>query len=450
MNILFDGFNLALKEGTGIAVYTRNTVAAARILGHEVGVLYDKPRVAQGRDVSVEQRALSFAQQVMLASSTRSKFTSYRLAVSAFLNHLRISTPRPHAHQLPATIVYAGQNRLLPNTTVLNHEYVFDTAFLKHALFGSEYRVHAHGHDIFHMTSAVPIRAVDAATVVTIHDVIPITHPASTETELAGFHSLVGLTMRKADSVITVSEHSKKAILEVYPDFPEEKIHVTYQHIDLADAVGSIDADGLTRELNARQLKPGGYILCLGALEPKKNFARAIKAYLGSGLDLPLVIVGKNGWLHEDVDRALSGLEVSSLRDASLMQGQPHVRRIEYVTYQEVLALISGARILFFPSIAEGFGLPLLEAMTLGCPFLTSNTSCLPEIAGGAGLCVDPYDVTAMSHALAELCNNSDLRQKAIDEGHKQAKRFSKEAHATRLAEAYEYALRVFRASHEE
>jgi glycosyltransferase involved in cell wall biosynthesis len=442
MRVLIDGFNLGLKEGTGIATYTRNAVAAVGSAGHHVGVLYDKAPQGSFYLSNPERRATSVAQQILLGNAGAFSGSKLRYATMAIANLMMPALGRPKQHALKPEVVLAGQDKILPGTDLLSSPGVFEAAFAKHGAFATGYVVSCpDGYDLFHVTSPVPIRARNAANVMTVHDVIPLTHPASTSIDLARFHHLVGLGMRCADAVVTVSEHSKAEILKVFPEVAADKVHVTYQHVDVAEVAASITAQELRSFLRARHLQEGGYLLCIGAVEPKKNFTRAIKGYLGSGVSMPLVMIGKDGWLCDDVERALDQFVMTDIEDVIAAQGWPHVRRFKYVAFRELLSLIKGAKALLFPSLAEGFGLPVLEAMSLGCPVITSNASCLPEIAGDAALLVNPYDVADISRAIAAVCSSDTLGQELAERGCRQAAGFSLQAHAARLMRAYEYAL---------
>ena len=232
--------------------------------------------------------------------------------------------------------------------------------------------------------------------------------------------------------------------------------------------------------------KPGGYALYLGAIEPKKNLKRLIEAFLLARLDIPLLLAGPLGWLYNE-DLALIDAIASQWRD--MMMGQwceamregPHgggppvrrnglwpdaaqalrsngarigaeppprsggawsdagplVRRIGYLPRHHVVALLQCARFLVFASIYEGFGLPVLEAMQLGVPVLTSNTGPLPEVAGDAAVLVDPLDVPAMAREIRRLGRDSDLCAELARRGPLLAARFNRAGYQERLAAAY-------------
>jgi glycosyltransferase involved in cell wall biosynthesis len=162
---------------------------------------------------------------------------------------------------------------------------------------------------------------------------------------------------------------------------------------------------------------PERYVLFVGTIEPRKNLTRllhAFEALHADGLCDALVIVGKRGWLYGDF---FAELERSSVRDAVLYPG--------YVPDESLPAIYAGARILAFPSLYEGFGLPALEAMACGTPVACSGTSALPEVVGDAALTFDPTSQDAIIEALRQLLRDADLRGELVQRGFERAARFS-------------------------
>jgi glycosyltransferase involved in cell wall biosynthesis len=232
---------------------------------------------------------------------------------------------------------------------------------------------------------------------------------------------LLSAIAREADLITTVSEASKRQIVELL-QVSEERISVTYQAVAALPRIDQQDAERLVRSLY--HATPGGYALFLGAIEPKKNLKRLIEAYLLAGIDVPLLIAGPKGWLCED-ELAL----ISSVNGP--------VRRLGYVPRRHVVALLQCARFLTFPSIWEGFGLPVLEAMQLGVPVLTSNTSSLPEVAGEAAVLVDPLDIEDIRRGIRQIANDAELRAELSRRGPLQAAKFGQREYRERLAAAY-------------
>ncbi len=172
-----------------------------------------------------------------------------------------------------------------------------------------------------------------------------------------------------------------------------------------------------------------GYYLFFGALEPKKNLARLLEAHLASGSKHPLVIVGAPGW---GSDR-----DVALLKQLAALDENKRIKWLGYLPRQTLATVIAGARAVVFPSLYEGFGLPVLEAMALGTPAITSNTSSLPEVAGDAALLVDPLDVRSIARAIRSLDDDDGAVANLSQRGLVQADRFSAAAYRERLAGFY-------------
>ena len=171
------------------------------------------------------------------------------------------------------------------------------------------------------------------------------------------------------------------------------------------------------------------YILFVGTIEPKKNLGRLINAYSCLDTDMPLVIVGKKGWLWEDDMSQLEALFGNGLNEK--------IKLLEYVSKKDLIYLYYSAFCLVFPSLYEGFGLPPLEAMSLGCPVITSNVSSLPEVCGDAAIYVDPYNSDDIRQAIEKLINNPEMQTQLVEAGKKRVELFSMENYAKKLYEAY-------------
>jgi len=160
------------------------------------------------------------------------------------------------------------------------------------------------------------------------------------------------------------------------------------------------------------------YVLYIGTIQPRKNLARLIRAYAGlcerCAVPWDLVLIGKEGWLSAPIHQAAVESSVSD-----------RIHFLGYVDEADVWVLLSGALFFCFPSLFEGFGLPVLEAQTAGVPVMTANNSALPEVAGDAALLVDPLDAEAIAAARLRLSQDEELRQQLIDAGYENVKRFS-------------------------
>ena len=270
--------------------------------------------------------------------------------------------------------------------------------------------------------------------VATIHD-LAFEHYPETFTRRGSWQLrlTVRYTARRAARILTVSEFSRQDLLRTY-GLPPEKVFVTWNGVE--PAFNPI-ADGGERERIARRYGlREGYLLALGSLQPRKNLARLIRGYAAlrrarPDLDPQLVIAGRELWLtgriFSEIDRELSG--------------EPWRRDIVFTGYvpeADLPALYRGARMLVYPSIFEGFGLPPVEAMACGTPVVVSQAGSLPEVCGEAARYVDPLRVESITAAMLELLDDGNLRHRLIEQGQKQARRFDWHQAAVQTRAVYE------------
>ncbi|GAB4546505.1 MAG: glycosyltransferase family 1 protein [Anaerolineae bacterium] len=217
-----------------------------------------------------------------------------------------------------------------------------------------------------------------------------------------------------AARVIADSQATRADLIRHYHADPE-RVVVVYPGRD--EALGRQDDPEAIAAVKARYNISGRYLLFLGTLQPRKNLVRLVEAFARLAPvwdDLQLALAGKRGWLYEDLFVRVKSL---GLERRVVFTG--------YVADQDKAALISGALALVYPSLYEGFGLPLLEAMACGTPVLTSNVSSLPEVAGDAALLVDPLDTDAIAAGMVRLMTDVDLREALIQRGRAQVCKFS-------------------------
>ncbi|HET9449299.1 MAG TPA: glycosyltransferase family 1 protein, partial [Aggregicoccus sp.] len=281
---------------------------------------------------------------------------------------------------------------------------------------------------IWHATYPLPMTVRGAKQLTTVHDLIPLRLPHTTLDDKEFFFGLVREAVRRSDLVLTVSEHTRKDLLEQF-DVAPEKVVVTYQPVpEPAPGVARREAQRLLR---THQLRSGEYLLFVGNIEPKKNLGRLLEAYAGIDTELPLVVVGRKAWLWEQELRKAGPLLEGSARRP------PRLRLLDYVSREDLDALYANAALLAFPSLYEGFGLPPLEAMSLGCPVLTSETSSMPELCGEAALYVDPYSVGDLRAKLTRMLESEPLRRQLALKGREQVRRFNMQDYRRRLSQAY-------------
>lgn len=271
---------------------------------------------------------------------------------------------------------------------------------------------------LVHWTYPVPLRFAGAPNIYTLHDVIPLQYPELSPVSPARLRRLLRGVGRAAAHVVTVSEASRTAILAA-TGWRDDRVTCTLQSVSVLQDAPHRDA--VAAAVHAQGLQPGGYFLCCGAIEPRKNIARLIEAHRASGVPAPLVLAGPDGW------RAAG----------ELCGAGPLVRRVPWLPRPALVALMAGAKAVLMPSLAEGFGLPVAEAMALGVPALASRGGALEEVAGGATLLADPLDVRAMAGAIAALDRDASLRAGLATQGRRRADAFTPAAHAQRLLTVY-------------
>ncbi|MGC1301081.1 MAG: glycosyltransferase family 1 protein [Caulobacteraceae bacterium] len=269
---------------------------------------------------------------------------------------------------------------------------------------------------VMHWTYPLPMTMAGTRNIYTVHDAIPWERPDLTGISRSRHLRLLEQVRQAADLIVTVSDHSREVLLRLL-GCPPGLIVNTYQ------AVHAQTPAALEATLPAG-LSCGRYFLFHGSVEPRKNLARLVAAHRTSGVDLPLVIAGPDGWMAK---RAVS--------EEALAGG--NLIRLPWLERPMLTALVANARAVLFPSLAEGFGLPVLEAMALGAPAMTANTGALVEIAGDGALTVDPEDVEAMAGAIVALSRDEQLLARLRQAGFTRAATFSREAYAGRLARTY-------------
>jgi len=285
--------------------------------------------------------------------------------------------------------------------------------------------------ELFHATEHLlpPLRSIP--TVLTVHDLIFRHLPAHHKPLNRWYLNLtMPLYCRRADHVIAISECTRRDLITAY-NLPPEKITVVHE---AADPTFRPAAPEHVARVCARYDLPGRYLLFVGTIEPRKNLSRLLAAFEtlhAEGLTDGLVIVGRWGWLYGDF---FARLEQSPVRDAVLLPG--------YVPDEDLPAIYTGAQLSVLPSLYEGFGLPVLEAMACGTPVACSSTSSLPEISGDGALHFDPNDVESMTETLRRLLRDADLRASLRQRGLKQAARFSWERVADETEAIYKAVLK--------
>jgi glycosyltransferase involved in cell wall biosynthesis len=427
--IYFDGLNLSLAHGTGIATYTRLLADVVRDLGHDVGVVYSSPHRTPANPLL---REIAFFDPRNATRISRVRGFSYRvLDQIRYWRHVQTASVKLTG----AIIADQYEHRLPLRDQIFVTRDLFTNARIYYSWTGKFAELTFDNRpDILHCTYQLPLRAKGACNIYTIHDLVPLRLPFATLDNKRQTYRLLRKIAAEADHIVTVSEQSRRDIIELLGVDPA-RITNTYESVEFPREYIERPDDIVAEQLNAAlQLDLGGYLLFYGAFEPKKNVARLIDAYLLSAIDVPLVITGPPGW---GTDEEAGLLKQLAEEERSGVRRQRRFYRLEYVSRSMLVTLIRGARAVLFPSLYEGFGLPVLEAMLLGTPVVTSRTSSLPEVAGDAALYVNPYDTDDIARAIKTIAADEGLRAEMVQRGRAQAELFSVERYRQRVAELY-------------
>ena len=264
--------------------------------------------------------------------------------------------------------------------------------------------------------------------VVTVHDLgyhfFPEAHPGWPRRYLEWS---TPQSARRAAVVLTDSEATRHDLVTLYA-IPPDKVRVVYPGV--ADDLARVEDPAELARVRTKYGLPERYLFFLGTLQPRKNVVRLVQAYQLGGAQaegVGLALGGAPGWLY----------------DPRWTADVPGVVELGYVADEDVPALYSGALALVFPSLYEGFGFPVVEAMRCGTPVITSETSSLPELAGDAALTVDPLDILALAEAIRRVIQDAGLRARMVESGYALATRFTWEAAALQTLAALEAAARI-------
>lgn len=282
---------------------------------------------------------------------------------------------------------------------------------------------------LFHATDFVlPPTLPTTRTLLTVHDLSFVRAPESASPRLRAYlDRVVPRSVRRADQVLADSQATKDDLIALYGT-PADKITVLLSGV--SDHFTPVRDPAQLTAVRARyKIGDAPYILAVGTVQPRKNYERLIHALatLPAEFDaVRLVIVGGRGWLQAPIYEAVESLKMA---DRVVFAG--------FAADADLPTLYSGARVVAYPSLYEGFGLPILEAMRCGVPVLTSDTSSLREVASTAALLIDPYSIEAIRDGLIRLLRNESLRTTLIAAGVAQAQPFTWERAARQLRQVY-------------
>ncbi len=300
-------------------------------------------------------------------------------------------------------------------TTVSNENHLVGDLWENTVL---PYMMNKKGIEVFHGPAfMIPLLKGNFKTVATIHDIVSYIMPETIPLKYSIYmKGLIKVVTRRADKIITDSRSTKEDLVG-WLNVPEEKIEVVHLAVD-SRFRPSTDKAATADEIRKKYGIRGRFMFFVGNLEPRKNLIRLMKSFArvrkSLGHDYQLVISGKKGWLHTEIIRTF---EKNSGEDDIIMTG--------YISEEDIIKLYQSADMFVFPTLYEGFGLPVLEAMACGTPVITSNTSSIPEVADGCAICVDPTKEEEIGAAMLELDGSPALRAELSEKGLARAKHFS-------------------------
>lgn len=287
------------------------------------------------------------------------------------------------------------------------------------------------GADIFHYPSFNMPIVNSRPSVVTVHDLIYYLHPEACPGRAAHIYArfMFDVVVKRATRIITVSEFSKKEIVESLGVDPRK---ISVIHNGVSGLYRPVQDTERIAQVRDRYGITGDYIFYAGNHQPRKNLSRLISAFsaLKNGRDCRLVLTGMVEPRRAELYDSVKGMGLSG-----------RVLFIGAVPEEDLPALYSSALLFAFPSLLEGFGLPPLEAFACGTPVVASNASSIPEVVGDAALTFDPLDTGAMATAIDRVLSSADLRREMREKGFARAGRFTWEATAGKTLNVYEEVL---------
>jgi glycosyltransferase involved in cell wall biosynthesis len=289
--------------------------------------------------------------------------------------------------------------------------------------------VHDQGIELLYCPCYTVPLVVRCRTVVSVHDLIAMTHP-----RLAGWPNalhlrmLVGPSVHRADAICVPTEFVRRSLVDRFA-VPADKVFVVPWGVD--DGIVSLPPEDAAREVRRRFGVDAPFVLFCGCVEAKKNLRAAMRASAEAGL--LLLIVGP--WISSSATVLSSAARAADGR----------WRYLGYVSTSDLSALYSAATALVFPSYTEGFGLPTIEAMRCGCPVITSDAPALLEVCGGAAIHVPPQDTSAVVASLRAVVTDRSFRENLAGRGTAHAASFTWATTVDRFTEAIDYAERPAR-----
>jgi glycosyltransferase involved in cell wall biosynthesis len=382
-------YTSAVRQSAGIGRYTRSLVAALARADEQNDYILLVP--SDGRGALVEAAGVPLPPHQARGSHPRAKHqdSNFRLARAPLPERALVTLWQRVSIPLPVEIFIGGV-------------------------------------DVFYSPDFVLPPTLSKIKILTVHDLSFKRVPETALPKLKWYlEGAVPRAIKRADLILADSNSTRDDLIDLF-NLPAERVQTLYSGVEPYFRRVS---DGSTLEaVRTRYGLAKPFVLSVGTIEPRKNLVRLIQAYsrLPQLGDLDLVVAGSRGWMYEEIYRAPQKFGVD-----------PGVRFIGFVPESDLPALYSLARLFVYPSLYEGFGLPVLEALSCGAPVIASNSSSLPEVAGQAAVLVEPHDTDALAEAMARLLEREDERGQLSRLGPARAAKFSWDASACQLLAAF-------------
>lgn len=427
--VCIDGHNLALATGSGIATYARTLLDGVRTIGFDRQILHAPPSPIPDDPLLKEVMTGDARWRQLAAMAAPRPNRRVQAALARFGRPAQFVAPSGHVLWPEHGETPDAEGFWLSRDLYRIANRAFSNDRLMTPL---RFRPGPGIPDVMHWTWPTPVKARGTPNIYTIHDLIPLKLPHTTLDDKRRFLDLCRRIVRDADHIVAVSETTRQDLIQML-GADGRRITTTWQSADLPASVTGRSEVEVAREIESIFSLPWkGYFVHFGAIEPKKNLGRLVEAYLRSGSQTPLIVIGGKAWMDEHESGFLTELIASGVGAGGRM------KKYDYMPRGVLLDLVRGARATLFPSLYEGFGLPVLESMMLGTPVMASNAGSLPEIAADAAVLVDPYDIDDMARGLRALDADADLRMELSIRGMARAAHFSPAVYAERLSGLYQ------------
>jgi glycosyltransferase involved in cell wall biosynthesis len=423
-NILVISEDLEQKYHRGIAFYAKSLLKATHSLGYHNYLMTSAP---SGQSMALKE--LLVIKNLISPDDTyfgRKKIAKYYIEKYIGKGHLKFEDiPLLRFNEQgkqEARLDYIQHLKGFVNSPSQYHSFEFHPKYFKNAVKIDLPLVRK--YDMVITTSPVPIIVKGTPLIQTLHDTIPVSthfHP-STPSGLELIYKRLHNMLNYSDCLLSVSEYSRQELLNLFPGY-EHKIKTTHIAVPISNEEYELaQNEQIARAvLISNNLEKNGFLFYVGAIEDRKNIERMVLAFnaIKDKIKIPLVIAGEIGSLNIHLKK--------------LIQENKDIVFLGKIDNMTKLILFRSARAFLFPSLYEGFGIPPLEAMRMGCPVLTSNVTSLPEVCGDAALYVDPYSLDEMIDKMLLIASDKSVQDKLRLKGLEHVKQFSNEVYCERL-----------------